>query len=140
MARRCELTGKAVQTGNSVSHANNKTRRRFLPNLSEVTLVSDALGQKVHLRITAHALRSVEHRGGIDAFLLKARDSELSLRARRLKKTIAKKVEAAAAGRRRRSFSALRGDAFVGGSHPSRRVLTAAALSVRCARPIPRLT
>ena len=97
MARRCELTGKAVQTGNSVSHANNKSRRRFLPNLSEVTLVSDALGQKVHLRITAHALRSVEHRGGIDAFLLKARDSELSLRARRLKKTIAKKVEAAAA-------------------------------------------
>jgi large subunit ribosomal protein L28 len=95
MARRCELTGKAVQSGNSVSHANNKTRRRFLPNLSEVTLVSDALGHKVHLRISAHALRSVEHRGGIDAFLLKARDSELSLRARRLKKTIAKKVEAA---------------------------------------------
>src|SRR6202011_2454563 len=79
MARRCELTGKAVQTGNSVSHANNKTRRRFLPNLSQVTLVSDALGLKVHLRITAHALRSVEHRGGIDAFLLKARDSELSV-------------------------------------------------------------
>ena len=96
MARRCELTGKAVQSGNSVSHANNKTRRRFLPNLSEVTLISDALGgQKVHLRITAHALRSVEHRGGIDAFLLKARDSELSTRARRLKRTIAKKVEAA---------------------------------------------
>jgi large subunit ribosomal protein L28 len=101
MARRCELTGKAVQSGNSVSHANNKTRRRFLPNLSQVTLVSDALGQKVHLRITAHALRSVEHRGGIDAFLLKARDSELSVRARRLKRTIAKKLEAvelAAAG------------------------------------------
>jgi len=94
MARRCELTGKAVQTGNSVSHANNKTRRRFLPNLSEVTLVSDALGQKVHLRISAHALRSVEHRGGIDTFLLKARDSELSARARRLKRTIAKKLEA----------------------------------------------
>jgi large subunit ribosomal protein L28 len=102
MARRCELTGKAVQTGNSVSHANNKTRRRFLPNLSEVTLVSDALGHKVHLRITAHALRSVEHRGGIDAFLLKAHDSELSARARRLKRTIAKKAagtaEPAAAG------------------------------------------
>ena len=96
MARRCELTGKAVQTGNSVSHANNKTRRRFLPNLSEVTLISDALGQKVHLRISAHALRSVEHRGGIDAFLLKARDVELSARARRLKRTIAKKLEASA--------------------------------------------
>jgi len=94
MARRCELTGKAVQSGNSVSHANNKTRRRFLPNLSQVTLVSDALAQKVHLRITAHALRSVEHRGGIDAFLLKARDSELSPRARRLKRTIAKRLEA----------------------------------------------
>jgi large subunit ribosomal protein L28 len=101
MARRCELTGKAVQSGNSVSHANNKTRRRFLPNLSEVTLLSDALRHKVHLRISAHALRSVEHRGGIDAFLMKARDSELSARARRLKRTIAKKLEAgpqAAAG------------------------------------------
>src|SRR5258707_713138 len=97
MARRCELTGKAVQSGNSVSHANNKTRRRFLPNLNEVTLISDALGQKVHLRITAHALRSVEHRGGIDAFLLKARDSELSAHARRLKRTIAKKVATATA-------------------------------------------
>ena len=96
MARRCELTGKAVQAGNSVSHANNKTRRRFLPNLSEVTLISDALGQKVHLRISAHALRSVEHRGGIDAFLMKARDVELSARARRLKRTIAKKLEASA--------------------------------------------
>jgi large subunit ribosomal protein L28 len=94
MARRCELTGKAVQTGNSVSHANNKTRRRFLPNLSEVALISDALSQKVHLRISAHALRSVEHRGGIDAFLMKARDGELSARARRLKRTIAKKLEA----------------------------------------------
>jgi large subunit ribosomal protein L28 len=96
MARRCELTGKAVLTGNNVSHANNKTRRRFLPNLSEVTLISDALGQKVHLRISAHALRSVEHRGGIDAFLMKARDSELSMKARRLKRTIAKKLDAGA--------------------------------------------
>jgi large subunit ribosomal protein L28 len=96
MARRCELTGKAVQTGNSVSHANNKTRRRFLPNLSEVTLVSDALGQRLHLRISTHALRSVEHRGGIDAFLMKARDNELSPRARRLKRVIAKKLEASA--------------------------------------------
>ena len=73
MARRCELTGKAVLTGNNVSHANNKSRRRFLPNLNQVTLISDALGQSVRLRITSHALRSVEHRGGLDSFLLKAR-------------------------------------------------------------------
>jgi large subunit ribosomal protein L28 len=92
MARRCELTGKAVLTGNNVSHANNKSKRRFLPNLSEVSLISDALGQKVRLRITAHALRSVEHRGGLDKFLLAARDSELSLNARRLKRQIAKRV------------------------------------------------
>jgi large subunit ribosomal protein L28 len=97
MARRCELTGKAVQTGNTVSHANNRSRRRFLPNLSEVTLVSDALGQTVRLRITSHALRSVEHRGGLDSFLMKARDSELSIRARRLKRTIEKKRVAAEA-------------------------------------------
>ena len=69
MARRCELTGKAVLTGNNVSHANNKSRRRFLPNLNQVTLISDALGQSVRLRITSHALRSVEHRGGLDSFL-----------------------------------------------------------------------
>jgi large subunit ribosomal protein L28 len=96
MARRCELTGKAVQTGNKVSHANNKSRRRFLPNLNEVTLISDALGQGVRLRITSHALRSVEHRGGLDSFLAKAKDDDLSLRARRLKRTIAKRVAAQA--------------------------------------------
>jgi large subunit ribosomal protein L28 len=81
MSRRCELTGKAVLTGNLVSHSNRKTRRRFLPNLCRVTLISDALGRSVKLRITAHALRSVEHRGGLDAFLLKARDEELSPKA-----------------------------------------------------------
>ncbi len=97
MARRCELTGKAVLTGNTVSHANNKSRRRFLPNLNQVTLVSDALGQSVHLRITNHALRSVEHRGGLDAFLVKAKDSELSTKARRLKRTIEKKIATTAA-------------------------------------------
>jgi large subunit ribosomal protein L28 len=96
MARRCELTGKAVLTGNNVSHANKKSRRRFLPNLNEVTLISDALGQTVRLRITSHALRSVEHRGGLDKFLAKAKDSELSIKARRLKRTIAKRVEAQA--------------------------------------------
>jgi large subunit ribosomal protein L28 len=97
MARRCELTGKAVLSGNNVSHANNRTRRRFLPNLCQVTLTSEALGQGVRLRITAHALRSVEHRGGLDAFLAKADDSELSTRARLLKKQIARKTEETAA-------------------------------------------
>jgi large subunit ribosomal protein L28 len=95
MARRCELTGKAVLTGNNVSHANNKTRRRYLPNLVNVTLISDALGEKVRLRITAYALRSVEHRGGLDAFLAKAKDSELGPRALLVKKQIARKALAA---------------------------------------------
>jgi len=96
MSRRCELTGRGVQTGNTVSHANNKARRRFLPNLLNVTLLSDSLGQSVSLRITAHALRSVEHRGGLDAFLLKADEKDLSLRARRLRRLVAKRTEAAA--------------------------------------------
>lgn len=90
MSRRCELTGKPVQYGNRVSHANNKTRRRWLPNLCSVTLLSDALGKPVSLRISAHALRSVEHRGGLDAFLAKANNDELSDRALRLKKDIVK--------------------------------------------------
>jgi large subunit ribosomal protein L28 len=97
MSRRCELSGKAVQTGNTVSHANNKTRRRFLPNLNQVTLISDALKQNVHLRVSSHALRSVEARGGLDAFLLKARDSDLSARVLKLKRQIAKRLDAAAA-------------------------------------------
>lgn len=92
MSRSCELTGKAVLTGNNVSHANNKTRRRFLPNLVNVTLMSDALGQNVRLRISANALRSVEHRGGLDAFLMKADAAELSQRARLIKKQVAKKL------------------------------------------------
>jgi len=96
MSRRCELSGKGVQSGNSVSHANNKTKRRFLPNLNQVSLISDALKQTVHLRVTSHALRSVEARGGLDAFLLKARDSELSPRALKLKRQIAGKLEKAA--------------------------------------------
>ena len=90
MARRCELTGKAVQSGNNVSHAHNKTRRRYLPNLCQVSLLSDTLGRTVRLRISAQALRSVEHRGGLDAFLMKARDTTLSLKARRIKRTIEK--------------------------------------------------
>ena len=90
MARRCELTGKAVLTGNNVSHAKRRTKRRFLPNLCNVTLESEALKKRVRLTISAHALRSVEHRGGLDAYLLKAGDEELSLRARRLKRDIVK--------------------------------------------------
>ena len=97
MSRVCQVTGKRVMTGNNVSHANNKTRRRFLPNLCDVTLISEALGQNVRLRISANALRTVEHRGGLDAFLLKASVSELSQRARLLKKQIAKKVAEQAA-------------------------------------------
>ena len=95
MARRCELTGKAVLTGNNVSHAHNKTRRRYLPNLQHVSLLSDALGQSLRLRVTAHAIRTVEKRGGIDAFLLKAKDDTLSLNARRLKRRIEKAIAAA---------------------------------------------
>ena len=94
MSRACELTGKAVQYGNNVSHANNKTRRRFLPNLSVVTLISDALGQRIRLRVSAHGLRSVEHRGGLDAFLIKSSELELSQKARLLKRQIEKKVAA----------------------------------------------
>lgn len=96
MARRCELTGTAVLSGNNVSHANNKTRRRYLPNLVNVTLTSDAMGAGVSLRICANALRSVDHNGGLDSYLMKARDSQLSQRARRLKNQIAKRRDAAA--------------------------------------------
>ncbi len=91
MSRRCELTGKSAQVGHKVSHSNIKTKRRFLPNLLNVTMISDVLGRPVRLRISANALRSVDHRGGLDAFLAKARDAELSSRALDLKRQIAKK-------------------------------------------------
>lgn len=94
MSRRCELSGKNAQVGHLVSHSQIKTKRRFLPNLCDVTLISDALGRSFRLRISAHALRSVEHRGGLDAFLLKARDSELSDRALRLKRDVQKRKAA----------------------------------------------
>jgi large subunit ribosomal protein L28 len=97
MARRCELTGKGVLVGNAVSHANNKTKRRYLPNLCNVHLMSDALGQSVSLKISAKALKSVEHRGGLDAFLVKADKEELSPKARKLKRDIEKKLAANAA-------------------------------------------
>jgi large subunit ribosomal protein L28 len=91
MSRRCELTGKAVQFGNKVSHSNHRTRRRFLPNLVDVTLLSETLERGVRLRVSAAALRSVEHRGGLDNFLAKARDAQLSDAAVALKREIAKK-------------------------------------------------
>ena len=97
MSRRCELSGKAVQVGHKVSHSNHKTKTRFLPNLCNVTLISDTLARSVSLRVTASALRSVEHRGGLDAYLLKARDSDLSPGALTLKRDIAKKHAQAAA-------------------------------------------
>lgn len=90
MARRCELTGKGVLAGNNVSHAHNKTRRRFLPNLCNVTLMSETLGRPLRVKVSANALRTVEHRGGIDAFLAKAKNADLSLRARRFKRQIEK--------------------------------------------------
>ncbi|MGU3494671.1 50S ribosomal protein L28 [Xanthobacteraceae bacterium A53D] len=90
MSRRCDLTGKAVLSGNLVSHSNRKTRRRFLPNLCNVTLQSDILQRSIRLRISANALKSVDHRGGLDAFLVKARDEELAPRALEIKRLIAK--------------------------------------------------
>jgi len=95
MSRRCELTGKSPMVGNNVSHANNKSKRRFLPNLTEVSLTSESLGQTHRLRISAHALRSVDHRGGLDAFLAKAPDAELSAKALKIKRGIAKAAQAA---------------------------------------------
>ncbi|SEA69770.1 50S ribosomal protein L28 [Rubrimonas cliftonensis] len=90
MSRRCELTGKGVLTGNRVSHSNIKTRRRYLPNLNTVTLTSDTLGRSYRFRIAASALRTVDHRGGLDAFLMKARDEELSGRALDVKRDLVK--------------------------------------------------
>ena len=91
MSRRCELTGKMALTGHKVSHSNRKSKRRFLPNLCNVTLISDTLGRSVRLRITANALKSVDHRGGLDAFLLKAKDAELAPRVLELKRQITRK-------------------------------------------------
>ena len=96
MSRRCELTGKGVQYGNNVSHAHNKTRRRYLPNLQQVSLMSEVLGRTVQLRVSVAAIRSVEHIGGLDAFLMDTRDAELSVELRRLKKQIRKASEKAA--------------------------------------------
>jgi len=96
MSRRCELTGKGPMVGYNSSHANNKTKRRYLPNLNDVTLQSETLNRGIKLRISAHALRSVDHRGGLDAFLAKARDEELSANALKVKKEIARAQAATA--------------------------------------------
>jgi len=99
MSRRCDLTDKTAQVGHKVSHSNIKTKRRFLPNLLNVTMISDALGRSVKLRVSANALKTVDHRGGLDAFLMKASDDELSEKALELKRAIKKKrAEAPAAG------------------------------------------
>ena len=98
MSRVCELTGKGPMTGNTVSHANNKSRRRFLPNLNEVTLISDVLGQSFKLRVSNAALRTLDYKGGLDAFIVKARDEQLSIAAQRIKRQVrAKLAEQAAA-------------------------------------------
>jgi large subunit ribosomal protein L28 len=90
MSRRCDLTGTGPMSGNNVSHANNKSRRRFLPNLQDVSLASETLGRTFRFRITNAALRTVDHRGGLDAFLAKAKDDELSAEALKVKREIAK--------------------------------------------------
>ncbi len=95
MSRRCELTGKGPMVGNNVSHANNKTKRRFLPNLSETALMSETLGRTFRLRVAASALRTVDARCGLDAFLAKAKDADLSPKALKIKKDIAKAQAAA---------------------------------------------
>ena len=100
MSRRCELTAKGPQVGHKVSHSNIKTKRRFLPNLCNVTFISDALGRNVRLRVSTNAIKSVDHRGGLDAFLIKAKDEVLSPRALKIKKQVKAKqapAEAAAA-------------------------------------------
>jgi large subunit ribosomal protein L28 len=96
MSRRCDLTGKTALVGHKVSHSNHKTKRRFLPNLCNVTLISETLGRSVRLRISANALKTVDHRGGLDAFLLKAKADTLSPKALDLKRQVAKKREASA--------------------------------------------
>ena len=97
MAWRCELTGKSRQIGHRVSHSNIKTKRRFRPNLLNVTLQSESLNRRVRLRVSANALKTVDHRGGLDAFLMAAKDTELSPRVLELKREVAKKRKAAAA-------------------------------------------
>jgi large subunit ribosomal protein L28 len=95
MSRRCDLTGKGPQSGHRVSHSNRKTKRRFLPNLLNVSMISDALGRTIKLRVSANAIKTVDHRGGLDAFLVKAKNEELSPQMREIKREIRKKQTAA---------------------------------------------
>jgi large subunit ribosomal protein L28 len=96
MSRRCDLTGKGAQVGHRVSHSNRKTKRRFLPNLLNVTMISDALGRSIKLRVSANAIKTVDHRGGLDSFLAKAKNEDLSPKMREIKREISKKRTAAA--------------------------------------------
>ena len=88
MAKRCQITGKTVMSGNNVSHANNRTRRRFLPNLQRASIQSDILGRKVSIRLSTSAMRTIEKHGGLDAFLMQARNAELADEAKALKREI----------------------------------------------------
>jgi len=97
MSRRCDLSGKGVQSGNNVSHAHNKTRRRFLPNLQQVSILSNALGSKVRLKVCMHTLRTIDKKGGLDAYVLSTRNAKLTDKAIRLKRRIKKAIEAKAA-------------------------------------------
>ncbi|MFB3149655.1 MAG: 50S ribosomal protein L28 [Alphaproteobacteria bacterium] len=97
MARRCDLTGKGVMRGNNVSHAHNKTRREFRPNVQRTSLLSDALGRMVRLKVSVSAIRTIEHNGGLDAYLMKTPNARLPQEIRRLKRRIARKIEAGAA-------------------------------------------
>ncbi len=97
MSRRCDLSGKGVQAGNNVSHAHNKTRRRFLPNLQRVSILSDALNSRVRLKVCMHTLRTIDKKGGLDAYVLSTRDDKLTDKAIRLKRRIKKAIEAKAA-------------------------------------------
>ncbi|MGY9004546.1 MAG: 50S ribosomal protein L28 [Alphaproteobacteria bacterium] len=97
MSRRCQITGKKVMVGNNVSHAHNKSRRRFLPNIQQSSLQSDALGRMIHLKISTSAIRTIEHAGGLDAYLLKTPTRKLEPEAQKLKRQIAKKTAAATA-------------------------------------------
>lgn len=96
MSRVCEITGKGVMVGNNVSHANNKTKRRFLPNLQTVSLASEILGSSVSVRVSTHGLRTVEFKGGLDGFLMKTKNAKLTASMKKLKKKIVKKQEIAA--------------------------------------------
>ena len=129
MSRRCELTGKGAQVGHKVSHSNIKTKRRFLPNLLNVTLISDALGRSVKLRVSANALKTVDHRGGLDAFLMKAKDDELSVKALELKRQIRKKHA------RRRSLAARRARIAPVSNIPEPRYIQGSA-SVNCSSSV----